>query len=90
MQSLRVEANLREGVVPVRDAQVHDHQSEVVREGVGDEEPLAGEILEPNLRLGVRVLENQGQTSVFHLGVNVECADSVLAIEVKSQGLDHM
>jgi len=31
---------------------VHDHQSEVISECIGDEIPLAREVLEPDLRLG--------------------------------------
>ena len=41
MKCLRVQADLGEGVVPVRQAKVHDHQAEVVSEGIGYEEPLA-------------------------------------------------
>lgn len=35
----------------MRNAQVHDHEPEVVSEGVRDEEPVTGEVLEPDLRL---------------------------------------
>lgn len=53
LHGLWVEAYLGEGVLPVWDTQVHDHQSEVVSERVGDEEPVAAEILEPNLGFGM-------------------------------------
>lgn len=33
-----------------------DHQSEIIGEGVCDEEPIAGEVLKPNLRLRLRIL----------------------------------
>jgi hypothetical protein len=51
---------------------VHDHEAEIVREGVRDEEPRAGQVLEPDLRL-VRVPSiHQGQPPVLHLGIDVE------------------
>ena len=52
LQSLGVQTNFSERIVPVRKAQVHDHQSEVISECIGDEIPLAREVLEPDLRLG--------------------------------------
>jgi len=54
---------------------VHDHQSEVVSEGVRDEEPLAGQVLEPDLRLSVRILEDQRKATVLNLGVDFKSAD---------------
>ena len=75
LQRLRVEADLREGVLPVRQAQVHDHQPEVVREGVRDEEPRAGQVLEPDLRLVDVTAEQKSQPTVFYLGVNVKGCD---------------
>ena len=65
LKGLRVKTDLSEGVVPIRNAEVHDHEAEVVCECVGDEEPLAREILEPDLRLCISVLEDQRKTTVF-------------------------
>ena len=53
MEGLWVEADLRKRIVPVRQTQVHDHQAEVVSESIRDEKPLAGQVLEPDLRLGL-------------------------------------
>ena len=49
MEGLWVEADLRKRIVPVRQTQVHDHQAEVVGERVGNEEPMARVVLEPDL-----------------------------------------
>jgi len=54
---------------------VHDHESEVVGERVRDKEPLARQVLEPNLGLSLRVLEDQGEAAVFHFLVNVKCSN---------------
>ena len=60
LQRLRVKPDLGEGVLPVGEAQVHDHQPEVVREGVRDEEPRARQVLEPDLRLVNVATEQKG------------------------------
>lgn len=39
LQGLRVQTHLGEGVLPVGETQVHDHQTEVVCEGVRYEKP---------------------------------------------------
>ena len=59
MEGLWVEADLRKRIVPVRQTQVHDHQAEVVSESIRDEKPLAGQVLEPDLRLGLLRLEDK-------------------------------
>ena len=60
-----VEAHLRERIVPIRQAQVHNHQSEVIGEGIRDEKPLARKVLEPDLWLGSLCLVDQGQSPIF-------------------------
>ena len=59
MEGLWVEADLRKRIVPVWQTQVHDHQAEVVSESIRDEKPLAGQVLEPDLRLGLLRLEDK-------------------------------
>jgi hypothetical protein len=44
--------------VPIWQTKMHNHQSEVVSKSVGDEEPLTGKILEPDLGLGWWVFED--------------------------------
>jgi len=39
-----------EGVLPMRETQMHNHQAEVVCKGVCYEIPVAAQILEPDLR----------------------------------------
>jgi hypothetical protein len=51
LKGLRVQAYLGESVLPMRQPQMHNHQSEVIREGVRYEEPGTGQVLEPDLRL---------------------------------------
>ena len=58
---------------------MHNHESEVVCESVGDEEPLTREILEPDLRLSLWVFENESQTTVLDLLVYLESTDRFLA-----------
>lgn len=61
--------------MPVGQAQVHDHESEVVSKRICDEEPFARKILEPYLRLcGFVVSVYQCESSVFDLAVDIECA----------------
>ena len=67
---------MRKRIMPVRQAQVHDHKSEVVRERVSNEKPAAGEVLEPYLRLGCWRLEDESEASVFYLLIDIECTDS--------------
>lgn len=72
MQGLGIKTNLGEGILPVREAQVHYHQPEVVREGVRDEEPRTGEVLEPELGL-VRVASvHQGKPTILDLGIDIK------------------
>ena len=59
MEGLWVESDLRKRIVPVRQAQMHNHQAEVVSEGIRDEKPLAGQVLEPDLRLGLLRLKDK-------------------------------
>lgn len=75
LQGLRVQPNLGEGILPVGQTQVHDHQTEVVGESVRDEEPRAGEVLEPDLRLVHIASVHQGESAILHFGVNVEGGD---------------
>lgn len=75
LKSLRVETNLGKRVLPVGNAEVHNHQSEIVGEGVGDEEPLAGEVLEPDLRLRGGASVHQGESTVLDIRVNIERVD---------------
>jgi hypothetical protein len=53
-------------------AQVHDHQTEIVREGIGDEEPGTGQVLEPYLGLVCISSVHQGEAAVFHLGIDIK------------------
>jgi len=41
MESLWIETSLGEGVLPVRNTKVHDHEPEVIREGITDIKPMA-------------------------------------------------
>ena len=59
LERLWVQADLGERVVPVGQTKVHDHQAEVVSESIRDEKPLAGQVLEPDLRLGLLRLEDK-------------------------------
>ena len=72
LQSLRVEASFGESVLPVRDTQVHNHQSEVIGKGVCEEKPVAREVLEPDLRLCVSAFVDYCEPSIFHFGVDIE------------------
>lgn len=67
-------------------AQVHDHESEVVGEGVGDEEPFAAEVLEPNLRfrLVVFALVDEGEAAVFALRVDVESENFIILLLLRA------
>ena len=65
--------------MPIWKTQVHNHESEVVCESVGDEEPLTREILGPDLRLSLWVFENESQTTVLDLLVYLESTDRFLA-----------
>lgn len=53
---------------------MHDHQSEVVSEGVSDEEPATGEVLEPDLRLRLGVFAalhiNKREAATLAFGVD--------------------
>lgn len=69
--------------MPVGKAKVHDHQSEVVCESVSDEEPLAGEVLEPDLWLRVRRLVDESETPILDFVIQLESADRVLAAQCK-------
>jgi len=53
--------------MPVRQSKVHDHEPEVVSEGVRDEVPLARQVLEPDLGLDdFAVPVDYCQSSVFN------------------------
>lgn len=56
LQRLLIQARIRERILPQRDAQMHNHESEVVSERVGYEKPLARAILEPDLWFWLAVL----------------------------------
>lgn len=56
LQRLLIQARIRECILPQRNAQMHDHESEVVGERVSDEKPLARAVLEPDLRFWLAVL----------------------------------
>lgn len=75
LQRLLVEPTVGKGVLPVRDTEVHDHDAEVVREGVGDVIPLAGEVLEPNLRFLLGPFEQKSDAAVLRLGVDLKRND---------------
>ena len=62
--------------MPVRQAQVHDHESEVVCERVSNEKPATREVLEPDLRLGCWRLEDESEASVLYLLINIKGTDS--------------
>ena len=77
-----VKSNLCEGVVPVRDAKVHNHKPEVISEGISDEEPLAGEVLEPNLGFALWVSVDQSKSSIFDFSIDIK-GPNVLAASVR-------
>ena len=71
LQGLRVKANFSEGIVPVGQAEMHNHQPKVVRECVGDKVPLAGQVLEPDLGLdGLAALVDKSKSAVFDFAVD--------------------
>lgn len=74
LQSLLIKAGVREGVLPMGNAQVHDHETEIVREGVRKEEPSAAQVLEPDLGLALVILSlvDQSQATILALVVNLE------------------
>ena len=41
LESLGIRTSLGKGILPVRDTQVHYHKTEVIREAVRQEEPVA-------------------------------------------------
>ena len=45
---------------------MHDHEAEVVGEGVSDEEPLARVVLEPDLRLAHASFVKESQAATLH------------------------
>jgi len=51
---------------------MHDHESEVVGEGVGHEEPLARVVLKPHLGLGSSVSVQDRQSACLYFAVNVK------------------
>ena len=51
---------------------MHDHQTEIVCEGISDEEPRTGEVLEPNLGLVCVSSVHQGEAAVFHLRIDIK------------------
>ena len=72
LKCLLVETGVRECVLPVRYAQVHYHESKVVGKCICNKEPVAGEILEPDLRLLLTVLafsvdKRQSPTLAFRI-----------------------
>ena len=77
---MRIQTNLSECIVPVWNPKMHNHQSEVIGEGVRYEEPLAREILEPNLRFPLRLPVDEGQPSVPNFRVDIKCSN-VLAMK---------
>ena len=56
LKGLLVKTSVRERILPVGYAQVHYHQSEVVSKCIGNKEPVAREVLKPDLRLLLTVL----------------------------------
>ena len=56
---------------------MHDHQTEVIGERVSDVEPLAREVLEPNLRLLVTSSVHDGNTAVGDLRVDFKGMDFI-------------
>lgn len=61
---------------------MHDHESEVVGEGVGHEEPLARVVLKPHLGLGSSVSVEDSQSASLHFAVNVE-GRNLFAVYIK-------
>lgn len=78
LESLWVEANLGESILPVWNTKVHDHQSEIISESIRDKKPLARQILEPNLWLGAGASIHQSKSTVLDIGVNIERVDVFL------------
>ena len=60
---------------------MHDHDAEVVREGVRNVVPLAGEVLEPDLRLLVGTLEQKSNAAVLRLRIDLK-GNNVLLFDV--------
>lgn len=58
LEGLWIQTHLGKSIVPIWQTKMHNHQSEVVSKSVGDEEPLTGKILEPDLGLGWWVFED--------------------------------
>ena len=81
LESLWVEANLGESILPVWNTKVHDHQSEIISESIRDKKPLARQILEPNLWLGAGASIHQSKSTVLDIGVNIERVDVFSVIE---------
>jgi len=72
LKSWWVKSYLCEGILPVWDAQVHNHQSEIVRKWICNEKPVATQILEPNLWFWMTASEQNGQSSIFDIRVNIK------------------
>ena len=81
LERLWIKTYLSKRVLPAWDAQVHDHQPEVVGKAVGHVKPVTAEVLEPDLGLGGATVD-EGQAAVLHIGVDLKGAD-ILSVRSK-------
>ena len=58
---------------------MHDHQAEVVSERVGNKEPLARIVLEPDLRLDCLILVDESHSTILDLCIDIEGSNAALA-----------
>ena len=54
---------------------MHNHEPEVIGKRVRKEEPVAREVLEPDLRFGVGASVDDCKSSVLHFRVDIESVD---------------
>lgn len=53
---------------------MHNHQSEVVSEGISDEIPRARQVLEPDLRFAGATTVHQCKSTIPYLRINIEAS----------------
>lgn len=59
----------------MRQAEMHNHQTEVVGECVCNEEPATRKVLEPDLWLVIVASVHQSKSTILDLCINVKCSD---------------
>ena len=80
LQCLLVESCVCKSVLPLRYAQVHNHEAEVVSKGVCYEEPVARKVLKPNLgfALTFAIHVNQCESATLEFAVDFESKDLLI------------